>query len=149
MMDFFFESLNFWHWPILAVIFLLLELVTGSGFLLWLSVGSFLMFGLMMLIPGLYWPFQLLFFSAFSIGAVLSWWRYLKGCTEKNDTPNLNRRTQNFVGRTFDLTTAIKNGRGKVKVGDSFWIVEGEDQEVGTKVKVVSAGTMILTVVKV
>lgn len=147
-MDFFFEALSFWHWPILAVIFLLLEMITGSGFLLWLAVGAFLMFGLMSFIPGLYWPLQLLFFSAFSIAAVLSWWRYLKGCTEKNDNPNLNQRTKNYIGRTFDLTSEIKNGRGKVKIGDSFWNVEGEDLPVGTTVKVVDATTTLLQVVK-
>ena len=36
------------------------------------------------------------------------------------------------------MTKTIENGKGKVKVGDSEWIVKGEDAEIGELVKVVA-----------
>jgi membrane protein implicated in regulation of membrane protease activity len=50
------------------------------------------------------------------------------------------------VGRVFTLTNAIVNGRGKIKVDDSFWTVTGKDCPAGSKVKVVGAKGLKLEV---
>lgn len=143
-----FSSLNAWHWAILGVLFLVVELMTGGGFLIWLSVGAFVLTGVMVVFPFLFWPLQLTFFSLFSIISIMLWSRYLKNCTEKNDKPNLNKRTNHYLGKTYELSSAIENGRGRVKIGDSSWIVEGEDQACHTKVKVVAVDGAVLKVIK-
>lgn len=145
-MESLFADLNFWHWLILGVVLLMLELTSGSGFLLWIAIGGFITAVVALFIPMLSWPWQLLLFATFSIFACLLWWHYLKGCTESSDKPNLNRRTAQYIGRTFELEVAITNGRGKIKIGDTYWIVVGEDLPVGSKVKVVSVDGVLLHV---
>ncbi len=145
-METFFSDLNFWHWLILAGILLMAELTSGSGFILWIAIGGVVTSLITYVMPNLHWPWQLLWFSTFSIVACYLWWRYLKTCTEISDKPNLNRRTQNFIGRTYTLERGIENGRGKIKIGDSYWLVEGPDQDVGTKVRVISVDGVILKV---
>lgn len=147
-MDAFFTDFNFWHWLLLGVVLLLLELTSGSGFLLWIAFGSALTSVLAFFFPNLGWEWLLLNFAACSVITCVLWWRYLKRCTEHSDKPNLNRRTSNYIGRILELENAIENGRGKVRIADSFWIVEGEDLPVQTKVKVVSVDGTILKVVK-
>ena len=148
-MENYFSELQFWHWLILGVICLMFELMSGSGFLLWPAIGGIVISVLTYIIPSMYWPWQVVLFSSFSVIASVLWWKYLKNCTEKSDHPNLNNRTSNFIGRTFELETAIKNGRGRVKIGDTYWLVEGDDQLVNTKVKVTSADGVMLYVEKV
>lgn len=145
-MEFLFSSLTAWHWAILGVIFLVVELMTGSGFLLWLSVGAFLLSIIMIGAPWLIWPLQLFFFSLASLVSIVLWSKYMKNRTEKNDKPNLNIRTNHYIGKTYTLIKAIENGRGRVKIADSSWLVEGIDMPVNTKVTVVDVDGVILKV---
>jgi len=43
----------------------------------------------------------------------------------KSDQPNLNRPAAQLVGRVVVVAEAIEGGRGKVRVGDTLWPVEG------------------------
>lgn len=142
------SDLHFWHWLILAVILLMLELTSGSGFILWIAIGSFIVSIVSYLAPSMSWPWQILLFATFSIVACLAWLKYLKKCTEKSDKPKLNLRTEQFIGRTFYLETAIVNGRGKVKIGDTLWVVEGEDLPKGEKVLVTAVDGVLLQIQK-
>ena len=148
MLESFFVGLSFWHWIILAVILFVLELITGSGFMLWVAIGAIISAVFVGVFPSLYWAWQVLLFSCFSLIACFGWWRFLKTRTEASDKPLLNQRGQQLVGRSFDLSDAIVNGRGKVRVGDTFWLVEGEDLPEGTKVNVECVDGVVLKVRK-
>ena len=52
-----------------------------------------------------------------------------------------------MIGRRVLVVDAISNGRGKVKVGDSVWMVEGSDCPVGTAVRVIAVNGTTLQVV--
>jgi hypothetical protein len=39
----------------------------------------------------------------------------------ESDQPKLNRRGEQYVGRTFTLEEPIVNGHGKIRVDDSTW----------------------------
>lgn len=145
-MDTLLMTLNFWHWLILGVVLLMLELTTGGGFLLWVATSSFCISLIAYFFPSMDWPWQLLWFSALSLVICFLWWRYLKKCTERSDEPNLNQRVEQYIGREFNLATPIHNGRGKIKIGDSYWPVEGGDLPVGNKVVVVAVDGVILKV---
>jgi membrane protein implicated in regulation of membrane protease activity len=64
----------------------------------------------------------------------------------KSDEPNLNRPAAQLVGRVLTLAEAIEGGRGKVRVGDTLWPVEGPDTPVGAEVKVTAAKGTVLVV---
>lgn len=144
-----FAQIVFWHWLAFALVLGILDVVLGVNFLfVWCGLAAALVGVLLLLIPKLGWELQ---FLVFGIGVLASLvgWRYLnKRAAKQSDQPQLNRRARQYIGRTFTLDVAIVNGRGKVKVDDSQWVVEGSDMEVGTNVKVVDVDGVVLKVEK-
>jgi membrane protein implicated in regulation of membrane protease activity len=67
------------------------------------------------------------------------------GVTE-SDQPVLNMRGQQLVGRSATVVEAIRDGRGRVEVGDSIWAAEGPDLESGTVVHVLASDSTVLRV---
>ena len=59
---------------------------------------------------------------------------------------HLNRRAESYVGRTFTLERPIVDGRGRLKVDDTVWQVEGPDLPVGTRVRVTGVENTLLRV---
>jgi membrane protein implicated in regulation of membrane protease activity len=64
----------------------------------------------------------------------------------KSDQPDLNRRTAQLVGRILIVEEAIEGGRGKVRVGDTLWLVEGPDMPAGAQVRVAAHRGNLLVV---
>jgi membrane protein implicated in regulation of membrane protease activity len=62
------------------------------------------------------------------------------------DEPDLNRRPAQLVGRVVVVEEAIAHGRGKVRVDDTLWPVEGPDAPVGARVRVAAARGAVLVV---
>jgi inner membrane protein len=146
-MDGLLTTLGHWHWLILGAVLLILELTTGSGFLLWVGIASFFGAILVYFMPSLIWPWQLMWYSALSFAACLLWWQYLRTRTESNDQPTLNKRAEQYIGRVLTLETDVENGRGRVKVGDTIWRVVCEQElKQGNKVKVISVEGVLLHV---
>ncbi|MEG8141674.1 NfeD family protein, partial [Acinetobacter baumannii] len=57
----------------------------------------------------------------------------------------LNQRGQQLLGRRFTLETALVNGRGHVRVGDSSWpVIADDDLAAGRKVEVVAIAGITL-----
>ena len=139
--------LNEWHWFGLAAVLGILEVVLGASFfLLWLAICAATIALVLMIWPSLAWQYQFLIFAIESIACILFWHIHLKNNPIKTDKPTLNRRSEQYINRIFTLVEPIVNGRGKIQVDDSFWIVEGEDLPLGTKVRVTSVNGVILQV---
>jgi membrane protein implicated in regulation of membrane protease activity len=66
-----------------------------------------------------------------------------------SDQPDLNRRGVQLVGRVLVVAEAIEAGRGKVRVGDTLWAVEGPDAPTGAEVRVTAAKATVLVVERV
>jgi len=64
----------------------------------------------------------------------------------RSDQPDLNRRAAQLVGRVLIVAEAIEGGRGKVRVGDTLWPVEGPDAPAGAEVRVTAAKATVLLV---
>jgi len=60
--------------------------------------------------------------------------------------PHLNRRAEGYIGRTFTLERPIVDGRGRLRVDDTMWLVEGPDLPAGTRVQVTSVNNTLLRV---
>ncbi|HFB66508.1 MAG TPA: NfeD family protein [Aeromonadales bacterium] len=87
------------------------------------------------------WELQFIIFSILSVVSIISWRLFFKKNPprEDPDSQTLNRRGSEFLGRKVELTTAIIDGVGKVKLGDTMWRVEGPDAAKGTQVEVVDS----------
>jgi membrane protein implicated in regulation of membrane protease activity len=63
----------------------------------------------------------------------------------RSDQPALNQRAAQAIGRIYVVEEAIVAGRGKVRIGDTLWPVEGRETPAGTHVKVTAVnGTVLL-----
>ncbi len=130
-------DIQFWHWFIAAVVLITLEmLVLPAVFFLWMGIAAGVVGLLLMLFPAMPFMAQIITFTIIAVISLVLHKRYLKNNPPETDEPTLNRRGEQYVGRTFTLHEAIVDGVGKIKVDDSMWKVNGEDMEKGCKVKV-------------
>jgi membrane protein implicated in regulation of membrane protease activity len=132
------ETIEFWHWLVIGVFFLALEVVAPGAILMWFGFGGLLTGFLLWLIPSISLEWQVLIFAVFSGISVLAW-RKLGTHNQRieTDQPYLNNRLQSYIGQKTVLIEAIENGSGLAKVGDSAWKVQGDDLPKGTRVKIV------------
>lgn len=136
----------FWHWWVFAVFMLGIEILAPGFFFLWLSLAGFVVGSVLFLMPSTNLEIQLLIFALLSIISIYIWRRYGIQHRVETDQPLLNKRGAQYIGRTFSVIKAIENGRGKVKVGDSMWTVQGEDCPLDTKVEVTAVNGTLLEV---
>jgi hypothetical protein len=134
-----------WLWLLAAVVLGILEIVAPGVFLVWFAAAAALT-GLATMVLGIDLPFQLVLFTLFSIAAVYGGRRwYLSNPVESSD-PLLNDRGARLAGETLTVVSAIENGRGRVRVGDSVWACKGPDAPEGAKVRVLGADGSCLRV---
>lgn len=142
-----FETLTFWHWAGIAALLLIAELMIGAEFMLWLAAAAGLSTIVALVSPDLDWRIQLVLYAIFSVAALIAWAKFYRGKKlQPTDQPHLNKRQNQYIGRTFSLVEAIEAGEGKVKVDDSQWSVRGQDAKKGSIVKVVGVDGMTLLV---
>jgi hypothetical protein len=137
---------DFWHWWILALALIIAETFLPGTFFLWMGVSALVLGVLAWLIPAMGWEMQLMLFAVLSLVAIVGWRIYQRKHPDETDQPMLNRRGEQYIDRVFTLETAIENGFGKVRVGDSLWRVKGVDAAAGTKVRVTAADGIVLVV---
>jgi inner membrane protein len=126
------------HWLWLAGGFVLLGLETLAPgvFLLWIGLAAVAAGLLFWLLP-LGFSLQLMIFAAFALCAILIGRRIQTAQkTDATDAPFLNDRGGALLGKVFTLHTAITDGIGSVRIGDSVWRVSGADAEAGMQVKI-------------
>lgn len=137
---------EFWHWLVLALVFVAVEPFVPGTFFLWMGISAGLVGLLLWLAPGLSFELQVLAFAILSVVAIVLSRRYLARHPIETDEPLLNRRAEQYVGRVFTLREPILNGRGRLRVDDTVWRVEGEDCEAGARVEVTGVSGTVLRV---
>lgn len=141
------KLLGSYGWWVLALSLIAAELVAPGYFLLWIGLAAAVMGLIMLVLPGLGFLVQAVIFAVLSILICFVYWKYIRPATElRDDQPLLNRKGARMIGRRVAVVEAIVNGRGKVKIGDSVWLAEGEDREIGSVVEVLSVNGTTLTV---
>lgn len=136
---------TYWHWLGIGLSLLIFEVLVGGGFLLWIGISALIVSLGSWLLP-LTWTAQMMAFSVCALLTSFGWWLYLQKRPLQTDDPKLNRRAEQYVGRTFELIQPLHNGRGKIHVDDSTWTVKGDEElPLGTKVKIIrTEGTMLV-----
>lgn len=139
----------FWYWWVLALVFLVIEMLVSGFFFLWMAAAGLVTGCLVWIAPSIGMEIQVLLFSVLSIAAIIAWKLVVGKQVIKSDRPLLNKRGSQYVGRVFDLYEAIENGQGKIKVDDSIWKVHGEDCDINSKVKVIAIRGTVFDVQRV
>lgn len=140
------DQLTYWHWFIVAAILIILEVFAPGAFLLWIGIAAGVVGATLYMAPAVRWEYQLILFSAASVGSILLWRAYRAKHPPVSDEPTLNRRGAQYVGRVFTLDAPIVDGIGKIRVDDSTWKIEGADCPAGAKVKVTGIENTVLKV---
>jgi membrane protein implicated in regulation of membrane protease activity len=139
----------FWHWWVLALAFLVVEILAPGFFFLWMAISGFVTGAMVWLVPSISMNVQIFVFSILSVVSITSWRFYGKKHPIETDQPLLNKRGAQYIGRVFNLYEPIKNGQGKIKVDDSIWKVYGEDCDINTRVKVIASRGTVFDVEKI
>jgi len=124
-------------WGALALLLMAAETLAPGAFLLWMGLAAAAVFLVALFAPGLTLLTQVALFVVLSFLSVLVYQKFFRKRARQSDQPLLNRRAQQHVGRVLPLEQGIVDGRGRIKIGDAFWIVEGPDLATGTPVRVV------------
>ncbi|EBU7498202.1 NfeD family protein [Salmonella enterica subsp. enterica serovar Typhi] len=144
------RELGPWNWMVLGFALLILELMAPGVFLLWFGIAAMIV-GVLSLIfwDAAFWVWQLQVpvFAVLGILAALIGQRIMLARRESSDEPLLNQRGKQLIGRTATLTEPIREGRGRIQLGDTLWRVSGPDLPVGARVRVVSASSTDLDLV--
>lgn len=136
-----------WSWWLLAIVLVVVEVFAPGFFFLWLGVAAALVGLALYLAPDLSWQTQVIAFAVLSIASILGWRTWFRRRPEPSDHPNLNRRAAQYVGRVFVLVEPIANGRGRIRVDDASWTVEGADAPAGARVRVTGVKDAVLQVI--
>jgi membrane protein implicated in regulation of membrane protease activity len=142
----FLENLTFWQWGIAALVLIIIEMLAPGAFFLWLGIAAAVVGVVMYFAPDISWQLQFSIFAVVSIVSLVVWHRVLKKNPTETDQPKLNRRGEQYVGRTFTLSEPIVNGQGKIRVDDSTWKIEGKDCDSGSKIEITGVDGVMLRV---
>ncbi len=140
------EQIEYWHWWIAAVAFAAIEVFAPSAAFIWMGASAAVVGFLLLLFPGMGWEIQLLIFAVFSVGTVVAWRVYRARNPAALGDPNLNRRGNEYVDRSFTIEEAIVNGNAKMKIDGVIWKIRGEDLPAGSRVRVTAVESTVLRV---
>ena len=127
-----------WWWLLAAALLGILEIFAPGIFLIWIAVAAGITGIIAALLP-IALPFELAIFGLLAMAAVYSGRRYYERNPVASDDPMLNDRTARLIGQSVTVVTAIEDGEGRVKVGDSVWTATGPDAPAGTRMRVTGA----------
>lgn len=140
------STLTHWHWWVLALALIVLEVFAPGAVFIWMGFGAAVVGVILLIAPDLGWEYQFMVFTVFSIVSIAAWKMYQRKHPTETDRPTLNRRGEQYIGRTFTLSEPVVNGLGKIRVDDSTWKIEGADCAAGTQVRVTGVEGTILKV---
>ena len=138
-----------WAWWVLGIVLLILEVLMPGVFLVWIGIAAIITGALSLLLWDFAlwtWQAQWLVFAVLSLIAALIGRRIVRTRGQVSDQPHLNQRGQSLVGRTATLEQPIAEGRGRIRLDDTMWSVQGPDLPVGTRVRVTASNGRDLAV---
>ena len=136
----------FWYWAVLGAILAVIEVAVPAMVCIWLGAAALGVAAIAWRYPDLAWEHQGLIFAVLALASVtIGRAAFLRVGSAAGET-RLNRRAESHIGRMFTLEGAIVDGRGRLRVDDTSWLVEGPDLPAGTRVRVIGADNTILRV---
>lgn len=138
-------GLDYYHWLLAGMLLLVVEMLVGGGFLMWVGFSALGTGVTVLVLPWLNfnagWESQLVIFSVGCLVAVAVWWKYFHWSIADNKV-QLNQRGSEHVGSIVELKAPIENGMGHVMLGDTRWQIKGPDLPVGARVRLIELDDM-------
>ena len=134
-------QIDYLGWSIIGILLAIAELFVPGSYLVCISLSSFTMGVLVNFIEFTTTKsIVITFFALSTVYTALGWWFYNKVLDKIFKKAKKVNNTESFyIGKTCQLTKDVVGGRAQAKVGDGFWIVETEDEDLkqGDKVKII------------
>jgi membrane protein implicated in regulation of membrane protease activity len=141
-----FEQLQAWHWFVFAVILFVLELLITTGFFLGMALAALVLAGVLFVVNGIAWSWQLLWFGVLSVALTLAYRRFFRQVNAATDNPLLNNRAAQLIGKSFVLGVDLDRN-GADMLGDTRWTLRCAGRiKKGSRVRVVDVDGMVLRV---
>jgi membrane protein implicated in regulation of membrane protease activity len=136
----------FWYWAVFGAVLAVIEIAVPAMVCIWLAAAALAVAAIAWRYPELAWEHQALIFAVLAIGSVALGRKAFARRGSIEGDRRLNRRAESHIGRMLTLDGPIVDGRGRVKVDDTVWLVAGPDLPAGTHVRVVGADNTLLQV---
>jgi Membrane protein implicated in regulation of membrane protease activity len=133
-------------WAAAALLLIAAETLAPGAFMLWMGFAAVAVFLLVLLVPGVPVLAQVAAFVVLSFVSIQVYRKWFRNSGRTSDRPLLNRRAEQNIGVVAPLDQPIAGGRGRIRIGDAFWVVEGPELPAGTPVRVVAVDGMVLKV---
>lgn len=133
------ESMNGTKWLILGVLLLVLEVVTGTTYILWPAVAA-LIVGIIAFVLPLGWEMQFLLFFILSGILLVVGHKFVRPKMRGGEPSDLNDRARSMVGMRVKAVADFDTGLGRVQVGDTQWRASIQDgnPSAGAELRVIS-----------
>ena len=132
------EDMEFWHWLIFGVVFLVLEIIAPGAIFMWFGFSGLLTGLVLWLFPGMSIGLQILLFSVSAVLSIIAWKAYhLNKPEPESPDPELNNRLSVFIGQEHILKNPIVDGKSRIQLGDGTWTIRGPDLPKGSRIKIV------------
>ncbi len=137
----------FWVWAGLAAALLAIEVLTGSGWLLWAAASAGVT-AVVVAIAGTNVPTTLLIFALLTMASTLAARRYLPRSAQPTGN-DINDNVARLVGHLGLSVGVFSRGAGRVAIDGKEWAAqldEGDALEAGASVQVIGVDGARLTV---
>jgi len=139
-------SISYWHWMILGLVLMILEVLSFTAILLWVSAAAFITALLAYLAPDSGWQLQTLCFALSTVFLLLLTRRWMQRRDQQTEQSTLSRRGESLLGQTHVLPEPIVAGQGKINVHDTWWQIHGPDLPAGATVEITAIDNSVLIV---
>ena len=136
----------FWYWAIFGAVLGVIEVAVPAMVCIWLAAAALAVAAIAWRYPGLAWEHQALIFAVLAVASVVLGRAACARVGSPESKMRLNRRAESYIGRLFTLDGAIVDGRGRLRVDDTVWLVAGPDLPAGTRVRVTGTENTLLRV---
>ena len=114
------ESMTGTKWLIVGVLLLVLEVVTGTTYILWPAVAA-LIVGVIVFVLPLAWEMQFLLFFILSAALLVAGHKFVRPRMKGGEPSDLNDRARSMIGMRVKAIADFEMGMGRVQVGDTQW----------------------------
>lgn len=142
--------MSIWYWAAITLILGIVELVTGTVYLLWLGVSALLTLLITFIFPEISLNIQAALFAMLGIVGTSLWFIRNKKQSAQKKTAPLNEKAAVLVGRKITLQKNMQDYQGQVMVDGVLWRIKAsENYTSGTVVQIkdVDATVLIVNVV--
>jgi membrane protein implicated in regulation of membrane protease activity len=139
-------KLEAWHWVVLGAALAIAEIFVPSAILIWAGGAAFVLGLALWALPPIAWQWQLAAFIVLAPLAVALGLALKRKRAHQDLLGDVNRGSARLVGQRATLETAIVNGRGALRIGDTMWQVSGPDLPAGSSVTITGSDGATLTV---